>query len=96
MCAKLFGYDVYDFLVRIAKGRFDWDIDKKYKNLSALLQREESIIMDAVMGELAKKEISFIPIYDSLIVKKSEEGIVKYLFEMIIADKKLSIILRIK
>ena len=96
LCAKLFGFDFYEFLVKLSKGRLDWDIDKKYKNLSALLQREESSFMDAVMSVLEQNGIAFIPIYDSLILKKTDEPAVKSLFERVIEDKKLNSVIRIK
>lgn len=89
LCAKLFGYDFYEFLVKLSKGRLDWDIDKKYKNLSALLQREESSFMDAVMSVLEQKGIAFIPIYDSLIVKKTDEPAVKGVFQKVIEENRL-------
>jgi hypothetical protein len=89
LCAKMFGYDFYEFLLNLSKGRLDWDIDKRYKNLSALLQREESNFMYAVMSVLEQMSIAFIPIYDSLIVKKTDEPAVRGVFERIIEDKKL-------
>lgn len=90
LCGKLFGYDFYQFLVRLSVGRMDWDIDKKYKNLSALLQREESSFMDMVMSVLEQMGIPLIPIYDSLIVKKKEEPVARGVFEKLIEDQKLT------
>ena len=89
ICAKLFGYDFYDFLVKLSNGSLDWDINKRYKNLSALLQREEAAFLDEVMDDLRNTGVPFIPLYDSLIVKKTDEIYVREAFKRVISEKNL-------
>ena len=69
---------------------------KKYRNLSALLQREESKFVNEVMALLMKDEVKFLPLYDCLIVKKSDEDRVKEAFNSIIAKNGYDGIVKVK
>lgn len=70
---SLFGHDFYDFLQSVNKLEVvGIDKSESYKNLSALLQRKEAAFLEEVMNELMIKEILFLPLYDSLLVKESD------------------------
>ena len=68
----------------------------KYRNLSALLQREESKFLNDVMAELMKEKVDFLPLYDSLIVKKSDQDRVKDAFNSVIAKNGYDGIIKVK
>jgi len=93
---RLFGYGFYDFLVELANIDFGLDVDRKDKNLVALLQREESSFLNSVMQKLIEKHILFLPLYDSLIVKISDASTVRAAFMATIEEKGLFGIIRIK
>lgn len=93
---ELFGYGFYDFLVDLANIDFGLGVNRKDKNLAALLQREESSFLQTVMQQLTYKGIHFLPLYDSLIVKASDAKVVKAIFEVAISDQMLTGIIRIK
>jgi hypothetical protein len=85
LIGKIFGPDFYDFVVFLSKQELE-DLDsEKYKNLNVLLQREESKFLNEVMAELMKYKVSFLPLYDCLIVKKSDQKRVKEAFNFIIS-----------
>jgi hypothetical protein len=46
--------------------------NKTYSNLCHLLQRKESYIFGKVWEALLKEKIKFIPIHDSIIVRKDD------------------------
>jgi len=93
---ELFGIGFYDFLVDLANIDFGLGVNRKDKNLAALLQREESTFLHSIMEELIYNGIHFLPLYDSLIVKASDAQAVKAIFEATIADQMLTGIIRIK
>ena len=90
---KIFGLDFYEFLEELSKGKLG--LDKNYKNLSMLLQKEEAGFLNKVMLRLIDKELSFLPLYDSLIVKKSDADNVKSVFNDVIEELGLTGILKI-
>ncbi len=94
LIVKIFGLDFYEFLVKLSKGKLG--LDKNYKNLSMLLQKEEAGFLNKVMLRLIDKGLFFLPLYDSLIVKKSDADIVKSVFNEVIEDAGLTGILKIK
>lgn len=96
LIGKIFGPDFYDFVVFLSKQEFV-DLDsEKYKNLNVLLQREESTFLNEVMAELMKYKVSFLPLYDCLIVKKSDQKRVKEAFNSIIAKNGYDGIIKVK
>jgi hypothetical protein len=91
---KIFGLDFYEFLEELSKGKLG--LDKNYKNLSMLLQKEEAGFLNKVMLILIDKDISFLPLYDSLIVNKSDADNVKSVFNDFIEEQGLTGVLKIK
>lgn len=81
---EVFGSDFYDLLVHISNLDVEGIEEKKYRNLNALLNREESKFLKEVMEVLMKQNISFLPLYDCLIVKISDAGKVNSTFQSII------------
>lgn len=84
--SDLFGFEMFEFLESLSLEDLGLEVDQKYKNLSALLQREEANFMRSVMKKLESKKIMFIPVYDSLIVKQSNAEQVKKLFAQTINE----------
>jgi hypothetical protein len=72
------------------------DKSESYKNLSALLQRKESALLEEVMEELMVKEIKFLPLYDSLMIKESDVWQVIKTYYRIIDKNNLNEFIRIK
>jgi hypothetical protein len=93
---ELFGYGFYEFLTELAKIDFGLEVDRKAKNLVALLQREESSFLNSVMLKLVEDGICFLPLYDSLIVKSSDAEAVKSAFRTAILEQKLTGIVQLK
>ncbi len=94
LISDVFGKDFYQFLLSVKKLNLP-RIDKS-KNLSALLQREEAKFLDEVMLDLKSKNIKFLPLYDSLIVKPSDLDTVKLSFQKTIIKNNLGGFLRLK
>ena len=93
---ELFGYGFYEFLTELAKIDFGLEVDRKAKNLVALLQREESSFLNSVMLKLVEEGICFLPLYDSLIVKSSDAEAAKSAFRTAILEQKLTGVIQIK
>ncbi len=93
---ELFGIGFYDFLVDLANIDFGLGVNRKDKNLAALLQREESAFLLKIMEQLNDKGFHFLPLYDSVIVKAKDAEAVRAIFEATIADQMLTGIIRIK
>ena len=93
---ELFGYGFYEFLTELAKIDFGLEVDRKAKNLVALLQREESSFLNSVMLKLVEDGICFLPLYDSLIVKSSDAEAAKSAFRTAILEQKLTGVIQIK
>jgi len=93
---ELFGYGFYEFLTELAKIDFGLEVDRKAKNLVALLQREESAFLNSVMLKLVEDGVCFLPLYDSLIVKSSDAEAVKSAFRTAILEQKLTGIIQLK
>lgn len=93
----LFGSDFYDFLLSVNRLNVEGiDKSESYKNLSALLQRKESALLEEVMEELMVKEIKFLPLYDSLMIKESDVWQVIKTYYRIIDKNNLNEFIRIK
>lgn len=90
-----FGYGMSEFIKSLALTDLGLDLSQKHKNLSALLQREESAFMEEVMTHMHEKGVKFIPIYDSLVVKASDFENAKLIFNNLIRSHKLNGILTI-
>jgi hypothetical protein len=88
-----FGFYMYEFISALALTDLGLELNKKYANLSALLQREEASFMADVMAEMYNNGVKFIPIYDSLIIKASDREKAKFHFNNIIRSHKLEGIL---
>jgi hypothetical protein len=82
---KIFGADFYELIEHLTTLDVEGIEVGKYRNLSALLQREESKFLNEVMAELMKDKVDFLPLYDCLIVKKSDQKRVKEAFNSIIS-----------
>ncbi len=93
ICDLLFGSEFYKFLCDLAKLDLEVGLDANYKNLAYLLQSTESKFLNYVMDEMG--DIPFLPMHDSLLVKKSDSKSVKQLFKKMIVDHKLNGILTI-
>lgn len=94
---KAFGSDFYDFLKDLSVADLGVkSVGKNYKNLSHLLQKEESEFLMKVMKVLSKKKIPFLPLYDSLIVKSSDRSIVVDAFDSVINRMDLKGIIQVK
>jgi hypothetical protein len=93
----LFGHEFYNFLQSVNKLNVEGiDKSESYKNLSALLQRKEAAFLEEVMDELMLKDIMFLPLYDSLMVKESEYWQVIMTYYKIIDKNNLNEFIRIK
>lgn len=94
---KAFGSDFYDFLEGVSKVDLRLEgVDRTYKNLSAMLQREESAFLYSVMKRLIKEKVYILPLYDSLIVRKGDQQRVVSAFESIVVSSGLKGIIRLK
>ena len=93
----LFGVDFYKFLESVNKIEVHGiDKSESHKNLSALLQREESMFLEDVMNELKVKGVIFLPLYDSLIIKQSDLATVKMAFKATIIKNDLEEFIHLK
>ncbi len=91
LISVIFGSTFYQFLKSVNKlsisGIESYD---GHKNLSALLQREEAKFLEEVMLDLMAKEVKFLPLYDSLIIKQSDLATVKMAFNETIIKNDIS------
>jgi hypothetical protein len=90
LIGKIFSGDFYHFLLRLTKTDLKVGIKDSTKNMSALLQREESSFLDKVIIKLIADKIDFLPLYDSLIVKSKDEQKVRELFNDVIMEEELA------
>ena len=95
VCTKIFGTEFYQFILELSKKDLGYGI-RKDKNLSFLLQRTESKFISIVTDRLIKEDIKYLPLYDSLIIKKSQAQRVKSIFIDVINEQGLAHILRVK
>ncbi len=93
---EVFGPDFFELLQSIERLDVEGIEKKKYRNLSALLQREESKFLNEVMAELMKDEVKFLPLYDCLIVKKRDKERVEEAFNSVIAKNGYDGIIKVK
>jgi hypothetical protein len=94
--SNLFGSKFYDFLVSLTKIEIEGvKKHESYKNIAAILQREESAFLDIVMSKLIDFDIKFIPIYDSLIIKESDQYKVRAIFKEVIKSQEVESFIRI-
>ena len=97
LCTEIFGSEFYRFIDELAKVDLEKkNVDKRYKNLAFLLQQTESRFLSIIMDKLIDRGLSFLPLYDSLIVKISDADIVKSVFNDVIEEQGLTGILKIK
>ena len=89
----MFGPDFFEFLCELAQLNLDKDLSDNYKNLSFLLQSLESKYLNYVMDGMG--DMPFLPMHDSLVVKKRDEKSVRKLFQKMILDHKLDGILAV-
>ena len=91
LISDIFGSDFFQFLKSINKLSISGiESCDSHKNLSALLQREEAKFLEEVMLNLMAKEVKFLPLYDSLIIKQSDLATVKIAFSETIIKNDLS------
>lgn len=93
---KIFGPDFYELIELITKLDVEGIENDKHRNLNALLNREESKFLNEVMSILMKCNIQFLPLYDCLIVKKSDKERVEEAFNSIIAKNGYDGIIKVK
>ncbi len=93
LCDNLFGQDFYMFLSEVAKLDLSKGFSSDHKNLSFMLQTIESKYLNFVMAEMGN--MSFLPMHDSVVVKKSDAKAVKKLFKKMIFEHELKEILLI-
>lgn len=94
--SNLIGRKFYDFLISLTKIEIEGvKKHERYKNIAAILQREESAFLDIVMSKLIDIDIKFIPIYDSLIIKESDQYKVKAIFKEVIKSHAVETFIRI-
>ncbi len=93
---KIFGPNLYELIEHLTTLDVEGIEAGKYRNLSALLQREESKFLNEVMAELMKDKVDFLPLYDSLIVKESDKDRVKEAFNLIIIKNGYDGIIKVK
>lgn len=95
--SNLFGSKFYDFLISLTKIKIEGvKKHESYKNIAAILQREESAFLDILMGKLIDLDIKFIPIYDSLVIKESDQFKVKAIFNEVITSQEVETFIRIE
>jgi len=82
---NLFGLDLYEFLSGLAKSKLGIQKGATYKNLSALLQREESRFMNTYMSTLMTTSTPFLPIYDSIMTPETKRVVVVGTFDKIVS-----------
>lgn len=92
---RLFGKDFFEVLQEIERLDIEGIDIKKHRNISALLQREESKFLYEVMNQLMTDKVMFLPLYDSLIVKKSDEQKVTEAFNFIVNKNGFTDIIRL-
>ena len=95
VCTKIFGNEFYQFILALSKKDLGYDI-RNDKNLSFLLQRTESKFISIVTDRLIKENLKYLPLYDSLIVKKSDATQVKAAFIDVFKEQGLAHILKVK
>ncbi len=95
LISSLFGQGFFEVLEEIEKFEIEGINDDKHRNLSALLQREESIFLTEIMYHLMEDKIMFLPLYDCLIVKKSDASKVTESFNFIIEKNGFTDIIRL-
>lgn len=94
--SNLCGSQFYEFLTTLSKIEIKGvNKPERYKNLAAILQREESVFLDMVMDKLIDSDIKFIPIYDSLIIKESDQNKVRTIFKEVIKSLEVEKYIRI-
>lgn len=93
--SNLFGTNFFEVLEEIEKSDIEGIDKNKHRNLSALLQREESEFLSEVMHQLINDKILFLPLYDCLIVKKSDEQKVTDAFNYIVEKNGFTDIIRL-
>jgi hypothetical protein len=93
LISLFFGFYMYEFISALALTDLGLELNRKHKNLSSLLQREEAAFMADVMSEMYNNGVKFIPIYDSLVIKASDREKAKFHFNNIIRSHKLEGIL---
>lgn len=97
LCTEIFGSEFYRFIDELANENLDLqNVDRSYKNLSFILQKTESKFLSIVMNKLIDTGLSFLPLYDSLIVKKSDADMVRAVFNEVIEEQELTGILKTK
>jgi hypothetical protein len=92
----LFGLNFFEVLQEIERLDIEGIDIKKHRNISALLQREESKFLSDVMNQLMTDKVMFLPLYDSLIVKKSDKQKVEEAFNLMIEKNGFTDFIRIK
>ena len=92
---EVFGPDFFELLQSIERLDVEGIEKKKYRNLSALLQREESKFINEVMDNLMKDKVLFLPLYDCLIVKKGDKERVEQAFNSVITKNGYEGIIRV-
>jgi hypothetical protein len=92
----LFGKDFFEVLQEIQRLDIEGIDIKKHRNISALLQREESKFLSEVMSQLMNDKVMFLPLYDSLIVKKSDKQKVEEAFKLMTEKNGFTDFIRIK
>lgn len=94
---KAFGYDFYQFLLDLSTKDLNIDaVNKPHKNLSHLLQTEEASFLLSVMKQMSKQKVPFLPLYDSLIVKRVDQQKASAAFADVAAKRGLKGIIKTK
>ncbi len=96
LVTKIFGPNMFTLLKMFSSNDFEFGVDKKYKNLVALLQRVESVFLLEVIKQHVRRDIPFLPLYDSMIVRKQDEAKTRAIFNYVIEKRKLKDYISIK
>ena len=95
---KIFGTDMFEFINQFANVDLGFNLEKGdlYKQLVFILQRIEAGFLLEVMREHIRRELPFLPLYDSLIVRKQDEAKSRAIFNYVIQKRKLKEYISIK
>jgi len=96
LITQIFGANMFKIIEKFSSNDFDFGVNKTYKNLVALLQRAESSFLMLVIKEHMSRKIPFLPLYDSLIVRKQDEAKSRAIFNYVIEKRKLKEYISIK
>ena len=93
MMIKIFGKGGYSVINRIKESSIDFKFGKsfygyeRFKNMSKVLMFMEVRVMKSIWDELIKRNISYVSLYDGMLVKKKERDDVMVLVNKVLINE---------